>query len=76
MIEDNNDLLDSLQKLTPIRGRKLFQRCRLRLEIISLFTETDPDKGTKTITGNTKYSITVLFTETDPDKGTKTILLY
>ena len=39
-----------------------------------MFTETDPDKGTKTLSTTTKYSIYIKFTETDPDKGTKTTI--
>ena len=36
-----------LQKLTPIRGRKCEIREGLQ-NIIDVFTETDPDKGTET----------------------------
>ena len=39
------------------------------------FTETNPDKGTKTMTARLAYCITSLFTETNPDKGTKTRII-
>ena len=38
-----------------------------------LFTETNPDKGTKTKIEVRKIDLDTLFTETNPDKGTKTI---
>ena len=38
-----------LQKLTPIRGRKL-SVYKLRLKVLTeLFTEVNPDKGTETL---------------------------
>ena len=39
---------DSLQKLTPIRGRKLCNTSPMIKHIIA-FTEVNPDKGTETI---------------------------
>ena len=40
-----------------------------------MFTEVNPDKGTKTIRWlNGKYRFMALFTEVNPDKGTKTVL--
>ena len=38
----------SLQKLTPIRGRKLFLAVSEKLSTKLKFTETNPDKGTET----------------------------
>ena len=39
-----------------------------------MFTETDPDKGTKTLKDKyNKDNRGIQFTETDPDKGTKTL---
>ena len=39
-----------------------------------MFTEVNPDKGTKTIRWlNGKYRFMALFTEVNPDKGTKTM---
>ena len=68
---DTNLCDDRLQKLTPIRGRKLVSISRISCSLS--FTETDPDNGTKTKCSNLlSYSCKESFTETDPDKGTKT----
>ena len=42
----NKKYLLRLQKLTPIRGRKLFSGTWMRL--LCSFTEANPDKGTET----------------------------
>ena len=39
----------SLQKLTPIRGRKPDGKGEIELHPSKLFTEVNPDKGTKTL---------------------------
>ena len=39
---------DSLQKLTPIRGRKLISLALSLGNFLPKFTEANPDKGTKT----------------------------
>ena len=63
---------DGLQKLTPIRGRKLVKvNTKARQDM--MFTETNPDKGTETPSNlfSTKF-LNIKFTETNPDKGTET----
>ena len=45
--------------------------------IPDLFTETNPDKGTKTAgKANDKIEGWLKFTETNPDKGTETFMQY
>ena len=38
----------------------------------SLFTETNPDKGTETVVSGVTSETAFSFTETNPDKGTET----
>ena len=50
LLEDEDDYFKKgLQKLTPIRGRKLIYHSSEQILVLP-FTETNPDKGTKTIT--------------------------
>ena len=61
----------SLQKLTPIRGRK--QEIKWFLYKINFkFTEVNPDKGTETGVKTIMHVIQTEFTEVNPDKGTET----
>ena len=48
MIKNGCLSLSSLQKLTPIRGRKRVNKVVAELGFIRPFTETNPDKGTET----------------------------
>ncbi len=65
-------IIDRLQKLTPIRGRKRALSTALKASISS-FTETNPDKGTETRLTVMLISLLPQFTETNPDKGTETL---
>ena len=69
----NGNLATSLQKLTPIRGRK-HNWSTPGLPSLCVFTETNPDKGTETrefFDISKRYN---RFTETNPDKGTETCI--
>ena len=61
----------SLQKLTPIRGRKLLF-AHIKRGDSPRFTEANPDKGTKTGMKDINKDGKSAFTEANPDKGTKT----
>ena len=63
---------NSLQKLTPIRGRKLSHNNSSGIYHLLSFTEANPDKGTKTVLQFCFYNEANMFTEANPDKGTKT----
>ena len=66
------DLYHSLQKLTPIRGRKHKHHPSGSSELKQPFTEANPDKGTETkFLLEYKFSL-ITFTEANPDKGTET----
>ena len=60
----------SLQKLTPIRGRKHLKDYSYHHKHYQ-FTEVNPDKGTKTRIFSIQCT-QFRFTEVNPDKGTKT----
>ena len=63
---------ESLQKLTPIRGRK--PALSSGYIVLPLrFTEANPDKGTKTFLPPLQFQRLTLFTEANPDKGTKVL---
>ena len=65
-------LIICLQKLTPIRGRKLYFVPSKILMCVS-FTEANPDKGTETLLSYRTINLFVTkFTEANPDKGTET----
>ena len=64
----------SLQKLTPIRGRKRENLSGCYSDSTKSFTEANPDKGTKTLVHFWVVNVSV-FTEANPDKGTKTFFI-
>ena len=64
-----------LQKLTPIRGRKLIWS-KYCIYTWYLFIEITPDKGTETFSRAVSPTTgrLLVFTEVNPDKGTETKL--
>ena len=68
-------MLHCLQKLTPIRGRKLLFKYFYK-SLSGLFTEVNPDKGTKTLTSLIYCkSISSRLQKLTPIRGRKQITL-
>ena len=62
----------SLQKLTPIRGRKLSLDSSESMRHGWLFTETNPDKGTETMLGMVEgYKDAIGLQKLTPIRGRK-----
>ena len=62
-----------LEIITPIRGRKLCIRYRLK-QNQKEFRNNNPDKGTETKWQSNLVTIQYLFRNNNPDKGTETRL--